>query len=1121
MKRGIIIPIVLACVSAGVARGQVTDSQSISGTVTDATGASVPGASVTVTNEATKIAVTVKTNGDGLYNALNLPVGTYTITTTMDGFKKSVVTGVALDVGAKPAVPVQLQVGGVGESVEVKAESVMIQTTTAEIGGVVTSTEATQIQLNGRNYIQLITLQPGVSQTVASGFAISGTYGVNGNSQSVNGIRTDSMNYFIDGVDNKDNGGGGNNFVNISPDSLQQFRNVASAYDASYGGTSGATVSVAIKSGGQAFHGNAYEYIRNDAIQAYPFRALSSYSVAPVKAPLRYNDFGWTLGGPIYIPGHFNANKDKLFFFAGQEFKRLRTSGVQNATVPTPAAIAAAITSTPTQIAYNGPSTTTGRQLANTILQDPSGNFRYLSLGNNDQSEWLIKIDYHLNDKNQISGSYVHDNVKVIGNPTNFVIYDRLIPGLTSNVRWIHTFNSKMVNTAVGSFSGNVINEGVNIRANPQFGKPVQRADYGLTYATLYNASSYMPQVSVSGFGNPGTTPRQFDNYQRIYALKDDLSIVLGNHSMKTGAYFWRARKNQTAPPQLNGAFNFSAYSVPNVVAGQPAIQYSALDALVRGNFNSYSEGSSIPQIQARFTQFETYFQDDWTLSRRLTLNMGLRWQYMPPISSWPNNTAFFDPNFFDPTKAATVSGTTGFITSNPSPYNGLILPGTGFSDKAKQVVAPSVYNNPQVTALFHNLPAGIINTVYNTFAPRVGFAYDLTGKQDTVIRGGYGMSYERVEGNYIYGAASQLPFVAVANLTSGNADGLGAAGANGSPQGIGNSGDRNLNPPRIHNYSVGIQHKLFNNTSIEMNYVGSRSTNLTYRKNLNQGAAGTEQANAQCFNQRNSCKPFRGYGEIYQYTNGSHSNYNSLQARLQTRFNKGGLVSLAFTWSKCLSMGSSFDYQPQDSFNLAADYGPCTFNQPKIFVASYVYPIPFWQHEQEWYKKALGGWQISGITRIANGLPINITQPSSVSVAGNLVSTSSVAQRPNLVPGVSPYAHNGKQYLNYAAFTQPAPGTYGNLGYAAIKGPLFNNWDVALQKNIPIHESIGAEFRAEMFNAPNHLSPFGVGGGLSTFANGTYQPNYSATGAFQNAFGQITSASDPRTVEFVFRINF
>ncbi len=253
------------------------------------------------------------------------------------------------------------------------------------------------------------------------------------------------------------------------------------------------------------------------------------------------------------------------------------------------------------------------------------------------------------------------------------------------------------------------------------------------------------------------------------------------------------------------------------------AFTFSNLAGLVAGNFASYTEGSSTPQIQARFLQFETYVQDDWTVSRRLTLNLGLRWQYMPPISSWPNNTAFFVPSYYDPTKAATISPSSGTITANPSPYNGLVLPGTGFSDKAKQVVAPSVYNNSQVQALFHGLPAGIINTVYNTFAPRVGFAYDLTGKGETVVHGGYGMSYERLEGNYIYGASSQLPFVAVANLSSaGNADSLGSIGINNSAtQNIGNSADRNLVPPRIHSYSFGVQQKLFNNTSARTELCG------------------------------------------------------------------------------------------------------------------------------------------------------------------------------------------------------------------------------------------------------------------------------------------------------------
>jgi hypothetical protein len=1107
MKHVLLSAVMMACVSTAVVYAQAVDSQQISGTVTDPTGAAVAGAQVTVTNAATGLTRSVQSNGDGFYVALNLPVGTYTITTTATGFKKAVTNGVTVDVGAKPAVMVQLAIGQVSESVEVQSSTTTIQTTTAEIGGVITSTEATQIQLNGRNYVQLLTLQPGVSQTVASGFAIFGTYGVNGNSQSVNGIRTDSANFFIDGVDNKDNGGGGNNFVNISPDSLQEFRNAASSYDASYGGSSGATVSVAIKSGGRNFHGNAYEYLRNDAVQAFQFHALSSYgSTTPfVKAPLRYNDFGYTIGGPIWIPHYFNKDRDKLFFFAAQEYKRLRTSQQTNITVPTTYAISNAI--------LTGPSTATGRALAATLLtvappstnpQALSGNYAYLSLGNNNQSEYLVKVDYNVNEKNQISGHFVHDNVLNVGNPTNYLVYNRTIPGLTSSLQWTHTFNAKTVNTATGSYSGNIINEGGNIRPNPQFGNiKVLRSDFGLTYATLYNASPYIPQITITGYGNPGFSPRSFDNSQRIYALKDDFSHLIGNHSLKAGGYFWRARKNQTAPPQLNGAFNFTS-----------------LANLVNGNFSSYTEGSAIPQIQARFPQFETYLQDDWTVSRRLTANIGLRWQYMPPIASWPNNTAFFDPNYYDPTKAATVNPTTGLITSAPAPYNGLILSGTGFSQKAQQVVPASVYNNPAVQALFHGLPGGIIGTALNTFAPRVGFAYDLTGKQATVVHAGYGMSYERVEGNYIYGASSQVPFIANASLASaGNVDSLGSVGVNSAaPQNINNSADHNLVPPRIQNYSFGVQHRLFNNTSTELNYVGSHSGNLTWLKDINQGAAGIEAANPGV--NRNALRPYKGYGEILEYTNGAHANYNSLQARMQTRFREGGLVTLAYTWSQALTNGSAYNYQPQDSTNLSGDYGPASYNQPKIFVASYVYPLPFWQHDREWYKQVLGGWQLSGITRIASGLPINVIQPSGQSVAGNLVTTSSVAQRPNLIG--NPYLHgSGKQYLNPASFSIPAPGTYGNVGYDAFKGPLFDNWDAALQKNIQIHESIGMEFRAEMFNAPNHLSPFAVNGTLGSPVGTGYQPNFSSTGAFQNSFGEVTSTTDPRTMEFVLRIKF
>ena len=271
MKRIALIVALSLGLSAGVCRGQAVDSQEISGAVTDSTGAVVPNATVTVTNTATGFTRAAQTNADGNYVALDLPIGIYNVSTSVPGFKKAVVEQIHVDVGGKPSVDLKLSVGTETEAVTVRADAIQVNTTSAEVGSVVTSTEATNLMLNGRNYIQLIALAPGVSQTVASGFALFGSYGVNGNSQSINGGRTDTANYFIDGVDNKDNGGGGNNFVNISPDALDQFRTASSSYDASYGGSSGATVSVAIKGEHAAFMGSHMNFYATMPFRVMPF----------------------------------------------------------------------------------------------------------------------------------------------------------------------------------------------------------------------------------------------------------------------------------------------------------------------------------------------------------------------------------------------------------------------------------------------------------------------------------------------------------------------------------------------------------------------------------------------------------------------------------------------------------------------------------------------------------------------------------------------------------------------------------------------------------------------------------------------------------------------------------
>jgi hypothetical protein len=1080
MKRIALIIALSVGLSAGVCQAQAVDSQQISGSVTDSTGAVVANATVIVTNTATGFTRTAQTNADGNYVALDLPIGIYDVSVSVPGFKKEVVQQIHVDVGGKPSVDLKLSIGTSTEAVMVRADAVQVNTTSAEVGSVVTSTEATNLMLNGRNYIQLIALAPGVSQTVASGFALFGSYGVNGNSQSIDGGRTDTSNYFIDGVDNKDNGGGGNNFVNISPDALDQFRTASSSYDAGYGGSSGATVSVAIKSGTRNFHGTAYEFLRNDAIQGYAFQPLGT--IKPVKPPLRYNNFGWFVGGPVFIPGHFNQSREKLFFFAGQDYKRQRTSTVATLAVPT-VAQRSSLPACTTAVVANC-STATGRALTSLfpLSNTSTGNsYNYLSLNPLNTAEWLVKVDYNVNSNNQISGHYVHDYYTLLGAPTGLIVFQRQIPGLTSSIQWTRTINAKTLNTVIGSYSGNKITETNGIAPNTQLQvKSILRSDYGLNYPTLYNYSPDIPAVTTTGFNALASAALNFNNYQRIYAGKDDFSRVIGNHTLKVGIYAWRGRKNQTSIPAINGSFGFT--SIQN---------------MLEGNFATYQEGSSIQQVWARFSQVETYVQDDWAVNHKLTLNLGVRWQYMQPTFSALNNASAFDPNYYVASQAATVS-TAGVITSNPYPYNGLVLPGSGFPKQAQGRV--SVINNPQVLALFHHLPLGLVNTYWPAIAPRLGAAYDVTGKGTTVFRGGFGLSYERLEGNYYYGSVAQLPFTSVANVTNGNADTLvSAAPAAANPSTISNSYDRNLQPARVKNWSFGVQQRLTDTAIAELTYVGSSSGNLSYYKNINQLVAGTQQAHPGISAQ--SLRPYLGYQDIFQSTNGAISNYNSLQARFEERMRSGGTVNVAYTWSKSLTDAPDYNYNPQDSFNLRADYGPQRYNQPQILVVSYVYPLPFWQTGNEWYKKALGKWSVSGITRISSGLPINVTQPANTSQSGDGV--TAVLERPNLVG--NPFAGTGgKQYLNAAAFAIPAAGTFGNLQAYGVKGPVYDNWDASVSKTFPIYEQVGIDFRAEMFNVPNHLSSFTVSNTLGA-----------------SNFGQVTATTDPRTMEFALKIHF
>ena len=780
---------------------QSTFNQSIQGTVQDASGAVVPNATVTVTNAETNLIRTAVSNESGNYVISNLPIGFYEVSATASGFKKFTLKKVELSVDSKASVNIKLDLGSINETVSVTADAARVETTTGAVSNLITGTQASQIQLNGRNFPQLLQLLPGVSTTYSSGFALFGGYGVSNSGQSINGSRTDTFSWNLDGADNKDNGGGGNNFININPDAIAEFRVLTTNYGAEYGQNSGAVINIAVKRGTQEFHGIAYEYFRNDAIQARAFNASSI-------PELRYNNFGWNLGGPLYIPKLFNKDKSKLFFFIGGDFKKLRQGAANTWTVPALAQRNGDFSSLPTSQWPKDPATgavfpggkvpqsqwspNSARLLDNYPLPNftgSGGNYVFNTVQPLNANEYLYKVDYNISNKNQLSVHYFRDYYTSTQNQTQLILYNRNIPGTNFSTQWTYVPNPTTVNTAQFTFTGNVIFEKTGILPNTLFINDFTRAGEGITYPTLYNASTAIPSYQVTGLTSLTATPLNFNNFNRLFNWKDDLSKVIGNHTLKTGILVMRSRKNQDNVPAINGTFAFNT-SGPNSTG-------NAISNALLGNFNNYLEASNLRQGWYRFSQVEPYIQDDWRITNRLTLNIGFRWAYMQPQYSALNNTSAFLPQYYNPAQAVSIVPSTGAIVPNSGNiYNGLVLGGNRFPPDAV-LRFPEITSNPSVLGLFRNLPKGTAQTDWGTWQPRLGFAYDLTGKQNTVLRGGYGVFYERVEGNFIFSAVNNPPFIQQATLYYGNVENPTGSTVQTFPNTINNSHSLDMRVPR------------------------------------------------------------------------------------------------------------------------------------------------------------------------------------------------------------------------------------------------------------------------------------------------------------------------------------
>jgi hypothetical protein len=1095
-------------------------NQGISGLVADASGAVIANAKVTAVDANTGLTRAVLTNESGNYSMPGLPVGAYRIACEAPGFKVQVVSGNALNTNVSIEVNCTMQVGSQTEAITVAADAVVVESSSGELGFTVNGEQAGELQLNGRNFPELLQLLPGVSTTYTDGFSLFGGFGVNNSGQSINGGRTDTTTWNLNGADNKDNGGGGNNFVNINPNALGEFRVLTSNYSAESGTSSGAVVNMSIRGGGKRFHGMLYEYWRNDHLAAY------TYNAAVVGKPkLRWNNPGGNIGGPVLIPGtRFNGGREKLFFFFAEDQKYLRTATTSTWTVPTAAQKSgnfgtATVRDPDTNTPFPGSVIPVSRinpdmqKLVNIYPASNSGTASFIfnkTVPTNVHQE-IFKLDLNIDSKDQISFHYAHDKYRQLQNVTNLIEYYRNIPGLNSSIQWTRSLSASLINVAQFTYTGNVIIEQDDVVPNTTFINDYTRKGFGISIPSIYNASPAIPQVAISGFTTLSVSPLSFNNFNRIFDWKDSLTKIIGNHTAKAGFLLMRSRKNQDNPPQINGVFTFNTTRAPS--SGQ------ALGDALLGDFQQYQEFSGIRQGWYRFWQFEPWIQDDWKATRRLTVNVGLRWSYMQPQYSALNNTVQFLPQYFDPTKAAVLNPSNGQPISVPDPYNGLVLTGPGFPEAANGRVQQA--GDPALQRLFHDLPLGGAYSRKDNWAPRLGFAYDLTGKQTTVIRGGIGVAYERIQGNFIFSGINNAPFNPVTTVLNGvvTAPNAGANGPN-SVQTISNSHFLDMKNPRTLSYSFGIQRKLPSSAILTLTYVGSTAANLSFIEDINQPQLGvanrTFVPGTTTVANNNYARPYQGYGTIQEYVTGANYVYNSLQTQYRKQFRHAGNVSAAFTWSSARTDANAYNYQPENSYDLRADWGPSSYNRKKIFTSSWVYPIPFLRNGHRWYHQAFGGWQVNGTGLIQSGLPVNVTV-SNTTAPGTAGSVGS-GVRPNLIgdPLHGPIVDNF-QILNPQAFANPATNTFGNLGPWAVYLPRWVNVNGSASKSFRIHEKYTWDIKLDMYNVPNHLSTSGVSAGSF---NGTKVANGQTVSNTAN-WGAKNGTTPPRTMEANLRFRF
>jgi outer membrane receptor protein involved in Fe transport len=1131
----------------------------IDGQVTDPAGAVVTNATITLTNTKTGEVRTIQSSDEGSYTITQIQPGIYDLSVRAQGFKEYLSKSLELSVNDRKTINIPLETGAITESITVTAEAPLLQTSPT-VGDVVENRRVVELPLNNRNFMQLLTLVPGVTGSGTSEIGIGLTNVVD---FSVNGTRRNSINFLVDGVSNTDVGSGITLLSVPTVDSIQEFRVITSIPGAEFGKSGGGVVNLITRGGGQQFHGGVYEFLRNDRLNANSFFNNASGSFGPAdqqvrlglntvgqervpRPKLRYNNFGYLVSGPVMIPGLFNEKREKTFFLFSEEWRRI----IRAPSNVSPIAVPSLLERTG-NFSENGNNPifdpVTGLQFTNNTIPDnrispiaksilaliptpnvPSTNVnraanRFAVTTPNIQNtrQETLRVDHNFSSTQRLTGRYTRDlsQTRELGGLffgltiPDVGTTDTTVPGDVLAISLTSSFGARIVNEFSFTFSGNKITTDLVGRYNSDFDVPNDE---------LFpeNNSNLPPVIDITGAPTVGSG-QLFDVKYKNWNPKDNLTVIFGNHTVKMGFDISWESKDENAANLTQGRYGFTGLQtrVGTVTSG-----IGFADFLL-GRASSYTEPERDVTEHLRFGRTEFYGQDTWKIRPNFQLDYGLRYyRYRQPIDTG-NVLATFLPELYNSAKApvcANVScslfNTATFDITNGFAYAGVNSPfgrRVQLSDK-------------------------------NDWAPRIGFAWDPWNNAKSVLRGGYGIYYDQA----LVGIVEQNAFTTPPFNNSNSPTGTVASPipfgdpTPASPATRGNLGTVNATTapwvtPMIQQWSLTWQQELFRNALVEVGYSGSAGNHLIRPVDINaptpaeiinasKGVAGCDTALSSANNPANCinlARPFRGFGTITDRQTSATSRYHGLLTSFRLRPTRGITAQLAYTFSKNLTDATNdrdaIDV-PQIRTNLQLERAVSRLDRTHVFVASYVYEIPTFHSgfaSSGVGKALLSGWEIAGITTAQTGLPLNRVVQGATTVPARGTRPDIVSEPLENIPtnpnGGIPYA------FNPFAFRTTLSGQIGNSPRAPFRFPSQFFTDVNLTKNFNFTERYKLQFRAEFYNIFN-----------KTIFNDVFQtipdrlPTDSAFNSISNLaaisqFGQFFSTRDPRQIQFGLKFYF